>query len=140
VAAAALILWAFSADRMGAWASVLKDYQGVPRWFLYGIGVPVFALLNAATEELIFRGVLLEALRTRFPKHLVFSLLLQASAFAAAHYWAGFPNGKLGYLMTFIYAITLGYLRIHTRGLLAPFLAHFTADVVIALLLIALVA
>lgn len=138
LAAGALILWAFWTDNLGAGAAVLRDYQGVPRWFLFLVGVPVFALLNAATEEAIFRGVFLSALVARFPGQVRLALVLQALAFAAAHYWAGFPNGKAGLLMTFIYAMMLGWLRLRSRGMLLPFLTHFSADVVIGILLIVL--
>jgi uncharacterized protein len=138
LAAAALMLWAFWTDNLGAGAAVLRDYQGVPRWFLFLVGVPVFAMLNAAAEEGIFRGVFLGALLARFPRDPRLALSVQALAFAAAHYWAGFPNGRLGLLMTFIYACMLGQLRLRSRGMLVPFLTHFSADVVIGYLLILL--
>ena len=56
---------------------------------------------------------------------------LQASAFAAAHVLLGFPNGRLGYLMVFVYGTMLGYLRVRSKGMLAPYLTHVLADLTI---------
>ena len=58
-------------------------------------------------------------------------MILQASAFAILHFAAGFPNGIAGYLMTFVYGLILGYLRERTGGLLAPYVTHVVADLVI---------
>ena len=134
-AAVALGLWAMWTDYLGIGSSMIKSTRGTPTWLLLGVGVPGFALLNAFAEEAVYRGFLQEALRRRFPRQLLLVLALQASAFAAAHYFSGFPNGKMGYLMTFTYAMMLGYLRERAEGMLAPFLTHFTADVVIGILL-----
>lgn len=136
----ALGLWAMWADYLGLGSSMMKGMRTTPAWLMLGIYVPVFALVNAFAEEAVYRGFLQEALKKRFPANLPLVLTLQASAFAAAHYRAGFPNGKLGYCMTFIYALMLGYLRERSEGMLAPFLAHVVADLMIGLLLFLLTA
>ena len=138
VSALALILWALWTDYLGVATQMLAPLRESPRWFSYLVIVPGFALANAAAEELIFRGVLQDALEHSFPARAWLVLGLQASAFAAAHFQAGFPNGPLGYAMTFVYALMLGYLRRRTGGLLAPWATHVAADAVIGVTLVLL--
>lgn len=140
VAVIAMLLWTSWTDNLGAGAGMVNELRGIPRWFLLLFGVPVFAFLNALVEEAIYRGVLQESLERVFPHQLSLSLGLQASAFAAAHYAAGFPNGVTGYLMTFVYALALGHLRRRTGGMLLPFLTHFSADLLIGYTLVMLAA
>lgn len=135
LSALALGLWAMWSDYLGLGSAMMKSYRGSPTWFLLLIGIPGFALLNSLAEEAVYRGVLQETLKKRFPGKEFLILALQASAFAAAHYFAGFPNGKMGYLMTFAYALMLGHLRERAEGMAAPLLTHFTADLVIGILL-----
>lgn len=140
VSALALILWALWTDYLGIASQMLSTFRQVPFWFMLLVGIPGFALLNAFAEEVVYRGVLQDALRRRFANGLPLLLAAQASAFAAAHYAAGFPNGKMGYLMTFAYALMLGYLRERSNGMLAPYVAHVAADFVIGLTLLLLAA
>lgn len=140
LSAMALILWALWTDYLGIASSMLSTFREIPFWFMLGIGIPGFALLNAFAEEAVYRGILQEALRKRFLNGLPLRLVFQASAFAAAHYAVGFPNGKLGYLMTFIYALMLVYLRERSNGMLASYVAHVCADFVIGLTLLLLAA
>lgn len=131
VSALALIVWGYWTDNLGAGEVLLKSLTELPTWATVAIALPAFALLNALSEELTFRGVFLEAaLKTGFSQ--MSSVVLQAMAFAAFHFQAGFPNGRMGYAMTFIYAIALGALRLQVVGMLAPYLAHVAADLVIA--------
>ncbi|HYX72145.1 MAG TPA: CPBP family glutamic-type intramembrane protease, partial [Nitrososphaera sp.] len=58
-------------------------------------------------------------------------VVIQAGSFAAFHYLAGFPNGVFGLAMVFVYGFMLGVLRRRSRGLLAPWIAHVLADIVI---------
>jgi membrane protease YdiL (CAAX protease family) len=138
LAASALLLWAVWTDNLGAGAGMVQELKGVPAWFLVTLGVPLFACVNALAEEFVYRGFLLDALEKQFPGRTALPLALQATAFAAAHFVAGFPNGKLGYLMAFVYALMLGHLRQRTKGLLAPVLTHVTADLVIGFTLVVL--
>jgi len=99
---------------------------------LAGLG---FALVNAAVEEAIFRGVLLEALDGVFGAgHL--SVLLQALPFGLIHL-AGVPGGWLGVALATSYGWLLGLIRRRSGGLLAPVLAHVCADAVIFGMLVA---
>ena len=86
--------------------------------------------MNAFAEEVVYRGVMQEALSRVFKQKSIV-LVLQASTFAAIHFAVGFPNGFLGYLMVFVYGFVLGYLRVRTNGMLAPYLAHVIADLAI---------
>lgn len=138
ISALALVLWALWTDYLGLASAMLGTVRSLPRWFLLLIGIPGFAVMNAFAEEIVYRGVIQDALALRFPSRPGLVLGLQASAFAAAHYTAGFPNGKIGYLMTFTYAGMLGYLRKRSDGMLAPYIAHVAADSVIGLTLLLL--
>lgn len=140
VSVMALALWAMWSDYLGLGSSMMKGMRTTPAWLMLGVYIPMFAMLNAFAEECVYRGFIQEALWKCFPDNLRLVLAVQASAFAAAHYFAGFPNGKLGYLMTFVYALMLGYLKERSRGMLAPILAHIVADFVIGILLFLLTA
>ncbi len=140
ISALALILWALWTDYLGIASTMLSTFKQMPFWFMLLVGIPGFALLNAFAEEMVYRGVLQDALEKKLGDRQPLILISQASAFAAAHYMAGFPNGKLGYLMTFAYALMLGYLRDRSRGMFAPYIAHVFADVVIGLTLLLLTA
>ena len=89
-----------------------------------------FAVLNAAMEEAAFRGIVMQATDSAFGPG-VLSLLLQAGLFGALHFLQGFPRGVWGVGMAFIYGIMLGHIRRKSRGMLAPWLAHVCADLVI---------
>jgi membrane protease YdiL (CAAX protease family) len=76
----------------------------------------------AFIEELLFRGVLMGALRGG-PFWVV--LGLQALAFGAFH--VDIAQG----MATFILGLGFGFLRLKTRTLLAPMVAHATYNVVV---------
>jgi membrane protease YdiL (CAAX protease family) len=100
----------------------------IPMWsparlVLLGTG---FALFNAAWEEMIWRGVVFDALeRTRLPTGSV--VLMQAVSFGVIHL-QGFPSGSVGILLASAYGAVLGVLRAQTGGLLVPFVAHAVTD------------
>lgn len=139
ISAIALVFWAIWTDYLGIGAAMMEDYQHIPRWFLLLLGIPFFSFINAFAEEMVYRGVLQTALEESFPENPAFVIVLQATAFAAAHFAVGFPNGVWGYLMTFLYALVLGYLKFRSRGMLAPYLTHVIADFVIGITLFLLV-
>src|SRR5262245_27700625 len=87
-----------------------------------------FALLNATQEEVVFRGILMDALEAEFQPLTAF--VLQALAFGAAHYH-GYPPGPVGVVLASIYGLMLGILRNWTSGLAAPIIAHVFADATI---------
>jgi membrane protease YdiL (CAAX protease family) len=66
-------------------------------------------------------------------------LVLQAVAFAALHFRAGFPRGMAGVGLTFAYGLVLGELRRRAGGLAAPFITHVLTDLVIVTIVLALV-
>ena len=125
----ALLLWANMTDNLGYGLKMAQGIAHYPAALVFSIGVPIFALLNACAEEIVYRGVFQEALVHVFKSPV--AITLQATAFAAIHYAAGFPNGIAGYGMVFVYGIMLGYLRGRSGGMLAPYLAHVLADLVI---------
>lgn len=131
VAACALIIWGFWTNNLGVGLQATKALSAYPYWLILGIFIPAFALINAFAEEAVYRGVTQEALNYIFNNRYILAIVLQASTFAAAHVAYGFPNGKLGYLMTFSYGSILGYLRYRTNGILASYLTHIVADLVI---------
>ena len=108
----------------------------LPFWAypLAGVG---FAFFNAAMEEAVFRGIMMEALDSALGPGS-WSVVIQASAFAAFHYVAGFPNGPLGFVMVLVYGILLGAIRRVSNGMLAPLLAHVAADLTIFSILMVL--
>jgi membrane protease YdiL (CAAX protease family) len=101
----------------------------LPLWVypFEGLG---FALVNAAMEEIVFRGIFMEAVDSALGAGYG-SLCIQAVPFAALHYLAGFPNGLSGLVMTFAYGVMLGAIRRMSRGMLAPLATHMAADMTI---------
>ena len=138
VSAAALLLWALGTANLGVGGGMVKGFSGFPKFLIFAAGVPLFALMNAFAEEVVFRGVMQAALSKAFRRRSVV-LILQASAFAAFHFAGGFPNGYAGYLMTFVYGLVMGHLRDRTQGLLAPYCTHVAADLTIGYFLCAYV-
>lgn len=96
----------------------------------------VFACLNALGEEAVWRGLGINALQasgiTATP-----ALVLQAVSFGLVHIH-GFPRGWVGVGLASIYGLMMGLLRIRSRGLLVPWVAHVFADLVIFAVLAAL--
>jgi hypothetical protein len=102
----------------------------MPLWLLPLVAV-VFALVNSAVEEAIFRGILLQALDSAVGAGII-SLVIQAGLFGWLHYSeVGFPKGFLGVAMASVYGLFLGYLRYRSRGMLAPWLAHVGTDIAV---------
>jgi hypothetical protein len=130
ISGVALVVWAATADP--DWQRYRSNFPDLPRPVLI-LGALAFSVVNAAAEEAAFRGVvqgvLGEAIGVR-AAHLV-----QAAAFGLLHI-QGFPSGFPGVLLATTYGLALGALRSHTGGLLAPWLAHIAADVVIVSVLL----
>ncbi len=91
-----------------------------------------FAMLNALVEELLFRGVMLDHLQRVSPTWVAVGM--QAVAFGMLHL-NGYPYGPGGVALAAIYGMLLGILRVRTGGLLACWIAHVFADIVIFALL-----
>jgi membrane protease YdiL (CAAX protease family) len=101
-------------------------------WPFLGLG---FSVLNAAMEEAAFRGIVMQAADSAFGPG-VLSLLSQAGLFGVMHYLQGFPRGLWGIGMTFLYGVMLGHIRRASQGMLAPWIAHVLADLVIFAILV----
>lgn len=109
----------------------------MPLWVypLAGLG---FAIGNATLEEFVFRGVVMQALDSAVGPGKA-SIIVQAWLFGAMHYLQGFPNGVWGLAMTVVYGIMLGAIRRRGQGMLAPWVAHVCADLVIFAILAAII-
>jgi membrane protease YdiL (CAAX protease family) len=120
----------------------LDDLVGtfVPEWSLRLLvpGAILFAVVNAAVEEAAYRGVMMDALDAALGAGGA-ALVLQAIAFAALHFQAGFPRGIAGVGLTFVYGLVLGALRRRAGGLLAPFITHVVTDLAIVTIVLTLV-
>jgi uncharacterized protein len=132
--AIALIMWRFWTNTdLTRFRSFVPN---VPRWTI-PFGIVAYAVLNAAFEETIWRGVLMHALEAAVGRGRL-AWLLQGIGFGLWHY-AGFPGGWVGVSLATIFALMMGELRARSRGMLAPFVAHVFADVTIFLLVAAMV-
>jgi len=110
----------------------LASYQVYPEGFplfVIVLGVIVFAMANAAVEEALWRGIAMQSTDAAFGAGWV-SLVVQAIAFGAWHAH-GFPGGPVGMGLAAIFAGMMGYLRMRSRGMLVPWMAHVCADAVI---------
>ena len=126
VTAIALVAWQRGFDGVLP-ATYLDAADGRSVWFILVAGVG-FALVNAAVEEAIFRGVLQTSL-DRLVGPLV-AIVIQAGAFGLLHV-VGIPTGWVGAVMAGTWGALLGVLRYRTQGMLAPYLAHVAADLTI---------
>jgi uncharacterized protein len=133
-AAVALVAWRYTVDvDITKYRSVVPS--GVPAWAILA-GILPYALFNAAFEEFVWRGGIWQASEAAFGTHG--ALALSTLSFGLAHY-RGFPSGILGMILAAIYGLMMGIVRLRTKGLLGPWLAHVLADVVIFTLVAAMV-
>lgn len=108
-----------------------KFIPDVPAWAIFA-GLFFYACLNALYEEVVWRGVVMQALESSTGS-LTAALVLQSLAFGLWHF-VGFPSGWIGVGLATLFAFMMGLLRVRTRGLLIPFVAHVAADVTIYLI------
>lgn len=94
-----------------------------------------FTVINAALEELLWRGFLQPHLAALTGPAA--AVLLQAISFGVQHAH-GVPRGLVGMGLAGSWAILLGALRTRAKGLLAPLLAHIVADATIAVIVLGL--
>jgi membrane protease YdiL (CAAX protease family) len=131
---------------LGAWMVLFHpDLHAVRAANVPELGLPlpviaaggvVFAFVNAALEELLWRGVLQDRLAALFGDGAAVGL--QAASFGVQHLW-GVPRGIAGVVLAGVWAVMLGLLRRRSGGLLAPFAAHVVADATIAVIVIGFV-
>jgi CAAX protease family protein len=140
------VLWstaavvALAAGAIAAWAAVvgpagysegtrlaIQQARIHPFWVVAPLGA-LFAAANAAAEEVFFRGAFMAGLTE--VAGLAIALAIQAASFGLLHL-AGFPSGWVGVALAAAYGTMLGLLRIQSRGLMAPWVAHSLADLAI---------
>jgi membrane protease YdiL (CAAX protease family) len=127
----ALVGWQRMFD--GQLPDAYRDVAAGHSVWLILIAGSAFAVLNAAVEEAIFRGVFQTSLQASIGP--TGAILIQAAAFALLHV-VGIPTGLIGALMAGSWGILLGVLRCRTRGILAPYLAHVAADLTIVAIMV----
>jgi membrane protease YdiL (CAAX protease family) len=93
------------------------------------VGGVAVALLNAAVEEAIFRGVLMQALDAAIGATSL-SVLIQAICFGAFHL-NGTERGWLGVVGATIFGFLLGTIRRRSRGMLPGYATHIAVDIVV---------
>jgi len=132
IAGTALPIWFLATD-----PNVDDLRAQVPAWPLWALalGAAAYSLLNAAVEEAIYRGILLQALDAALGAGRL-AVVAQAAAFGLLHIH-GFPRGWIGVGLAAVYGLMTGVLRRRCRGMTAPFLAHVGADLVILSILMA---
>jgi membrane protease YdiL (CAAX protease family) len=101
---------------------------GVPIALVF-VGIAAIAVLNSISEELIFRGVLLDALDSAFGEGWG-TLVAQALVFGLWHF-RGFPSGWIGVGLVLVFGTMMGILRRMGRGMWAPWIVHACADLTI---------
>jgi membrane protease YdiL (CAAX protease family) len=133
-AAIALVAWRFGASvDMARYRHFVP--AGFPTWALF-VGVVPLAIINAFFEELMCRGIVWQACEEAFGGFA--ALIVTSLGFGLWHY-RGFPSGMLGIALATVYGLMMGLVRMRTRGLLGPFVAHVLADVVIYTMVVAMV-
>ena len=124
---ASLVAWVkLASPDLSRFSSLLPN-QTMGMLLLNGL---LFCTINAAQEEIIWRGIIMEALDSALGPG-VLSIIIQAASFAAAHYLNGFPNGAAGSLIVFACGVMLGVIRRKSKGIAACWLAHVTSDIAI---------
>ena len=132
VASAALIVWYLA---VGPDVGELREPILQSPMALWPVIAVFFALANAGIEELAFRGVLLEGLRSAVGDPA--AVALQAVVFGVVHYAAGVPFGVSGAVLAAGLGLALGVLRLRAGGLLVVWLTHAAIDLVIFVLIVA---
>jgi len=140
--AAALWAWAVYVAK-----GLFGPFEAYLSWLTLPM-VPLFAVCNAIGEEVEYRGIMMAALFAGDTSSFSQSwesilqvrplclIALQAALFAMEHYHTGFPSGKIGFGMVFVWGSLLGVLRLFTNGMLLPVAVHVVADTVIGVILV----
>ena len=88
----------------------------------------IFTVVNATLEELVFRGVLFDAIESQWGVGV--TLVATTALFGLGHL-EGYPPGPIGACLAGVFGLLLGALRHWTGGLLLPIIAHMGADATI---------
>jgi hypothetical protein len=125
--AVGLVAW-FAVARPALSPMLVYFPSWAPRWIV-PVGVVLFSVINAAAEEAIWRGAIME---TNSSWAMV---VVQAAGFGLWHF-RGFPSGWAGALLAGGFAFLMGVLRKRTGGMLVPWLTHACADAVIGAIVV----
>lgn len=134
-AAISLLIWANWTNSFGDGEQIFASLKDLPLWLIVGVLIPAFALLMPVAEEFLYRGIMLDEVQ-KLTSSWWAAAIVQALTYAAFHYGRGFPNGSIGFILVFIFGMGLAWLRIRTSGLLASYLVHMAADLVIGYYLV----
>jgi uncharacterized protein len=93
----------------------------------------VFTFVNATLEEMVFRGVLFDAIRSQWN---VWVTLIATSVLFGLGHLHGFPPGLWGACLAVAFGFAVGLLRVWTGGLALPIMAHMGADATIYCILV----
>lgn len=88
----------------------------------------LFSLFNAIFEEIVFRGILFDAVESQRGARV--AVLTTAVLFGYCHL-RGYPPGPPGVLLAGLYGLFLGGLRVLSGGIGLPVVAHIAADATI---------
>ena len=132
-----------SAIALFGWAQIARPDLTMYSDMIPGTGVAIvigaailFSLFNAFAEEIVFRGVLWQALSdTGLAAGVV--LAIQAIAFGVLHFH-GVPSGLAGVGLATVYGAALGGIRLLSKGLLMPIVVHIFADLAIFMIIMRL--
>jgi membrane protease YdiL (CAAX protease family) len=111
-------------------AGVFVEATGISAAASWRIAVwaVVFASVNAFEEEVLYRNVLLGAVRNQYGSQQ--AMLVSALIFGIGH-WNGLPAGVVGVLMTVALGLITARAMLDTRGLFWPWFMHFVPDCVL---------
>ena len=93
----------------------------------------VFTVINATLEELVFRGILYDAIQSQWGVRV--TVVATAVLFGLGHLH-GYPPGAVGAGLATAFGLVTGVLRAWTGGLALPILAHMGADATIYCILV----
>jgi hypothetical protein len=112
---------------------IIFKFPALPAAALFPAVIAISAL-NAFAEELLFRGLAFDAI-SEGGQNERFANIGLAFAFGIFHF-KGFPFGFAGSILAFVFGYLMGFLRMKSKGLLLPWVAHFTADLCIMMILL----
>lgn len=93
----------------------------------------IFTIVNATLEELVFRGILFDALESQWGVWV--TLIATALLFGLGHL-RGYPSGVVGACLAAAFGFAMGLLRLWSGGLVLPIVAHMVADATIYVILV----
>ncbi len=93
----------------------------------------IFTIVNATLEELVFRGILFDALESQWGVWV--TLIATAMLFGLGHL-RGYPSGVVGACLAAVFGFAMGVLRLWSGGLILPIVAHMVADATIYAILV----